>query len=677
MRIRFKLKKGCFQPKSSFGWDRSSLSFLVLFFLFCLYAVLSYFGRLNPNIVGLKSSIGVVAIGFSIGAMFASISKKYLIIYLSLVWLIFNILIITNWWHFQYFRAYYNFQAISFTADSIDGFKSFEALKYKKEAVTLLTITGLMSFLTVFLYNFRSFRTIRSFAAIGVCFFGSIMAISSVEAVSSNLRSKNSFILSPEYLHPVHAFFSPVEKEAVKEVMLKDWLYFKGNNKAVSGPDNYSQTEGNRLTSSSKRYNVITIVIESFKASFVGHYGSSDGLTKNFDKFASENISAQRFYANTNYTVKAESAIFCGIFDHNIRVSIAEHSGSKNLNCIPAHLKKFGYTSWYFHGNRSGFYNRQAYMKEMGFENLYFHADNSDYKEDGREYLGWGISDEDMFEIMLEKLQDTQQPFFANLMTLTNHYPFNSELPIETPFKNTVGGGSLSDHELYQNYKNTIFYSDYAFGQFWKQFKKSSLYSNTIVIVTADHGIWSFPEADKNLPHALLNERFFRMPLAIYHPEIKSPIKISEVSSQVDILPTLMGLLDVEYESEHYIGKDMFKATTRPWAVMMKSGEVFVRQKNQVCYKESTSCGGPHQVCFSSQDPESIAGLEKCDLFSDDPLSATSLAGTLNSRDKIVDRGFSMIGYENGRVFEDKSLLATHKPVHLSRNELERKLIKP
>ena len=197
---------------------------------------------------------------------------------------------------------------------------------------------------------------------------------------------------------------------------------------------------------------------------------------------------------------------------------------------------------------------------------------------------------------MMDSLEsrDEDVPFFAHLTTISNHYPFKWSLPIDKdllPFP-----GKPEENTLIQNYQNAIFYTDYALGKFWERFKSSPLYDNTIVVVLSDHGIWHFENED-NLTLSQKNEKFYRSPLAIYHPFINTPFEFEQISSHLDIMPTVLRLMNKENPERAHMGKDLTRTHDDPWAIMNKGIDHILRKTDYQCFYDIDQCRTNQQDC--------------------------------------------------------------------------------
>ncbi len=160
----------------------------------------------------------------------------------------------------------------------------------------------------------------------------------------------------------------------------------------------------------------------------------------------------------------------------------------------------------------------------------------------------WGVCDEDMYnkaiKIMNAEAKENK-PFFNHIMTVSNHRPFtypDNKIDIPGNIKSRDGG---------------VKYTDYALRQFFKQAEKQPWYKNTVFVIVADHCASSAGKTELPLDK-------YRIPALIYTPGAK-PEKFNKLMSQIDVMPTLFGLLNFDYHSK-FFGCDVLKTDYQPRA---------------------------------------------------------------------------------------------------------------
>lgn len=543
------------------------------------------------------------------------------------------LLVFANWWHYQYFQSYFNYQSLALSSESPESLLSLSEFAYKTPALILISVSGLFLYLSIRYYHRPSFHwptmLLVLFGLGGAAVASGTVVYNSV----ANYRALNMLTLSPAYFSPIHAFFISLDSN---EQLLESEQRAAADFAVMNTP-----LDGAAVSPAAADYNVIVIMLESVRASTIGVYNGKPSLTPNLDAFAKRHIYARNFYANTNFTVKAETAIWCGVMDHNAKPPLSKYSDQLSLNCLPKLLNEKGYSTRFYHGYQSDFYSRDRFLPKVGFRHQYFHADAV---PDETRRIGWGIADEAMYSLMLDDLSTVTAPFFAHITTLSSHYPFKWEWPQPQVAPKPGNDGEA----LFGNYQRAVQYEDYAFGQFWDKFRRSPLAKNTIVVVTADHGVWTFAGDMDMSNQVLLDEQFFRMPLMIYHPGVTESVEIEQVSSQLDIAPTLAAMLGLSGES--FVGKNMLAAVEQPWALMMKSGQLTVRVDDTLCRIRDRSCAGLHQECVAHQFGElfleKFTDMQQCYRLHGDLLREGRYLEVSNA-EPWLQRGFDLINIHN------------------------------
>ncbi|MCY4046439.1 MAG: LTA synthase family protein, partial [Cellvibrionales bacterium] len=258
--------------------------------------------------------------------------------------------------------------------------------------------------------------------------------------------------------------------------------------------------------------NVIVLFLESVRAAETGFLSQQKGTTPNLDRIAQQSLSFSNFYANSSHTVRAEVATLCSVLDMSSGAPLSRRGLAFNTPCLPNILKKQGYRSLWYHGYTSEFYNRDQFHLQLGFDEL---IDQRIIANDKPEAIsiGWGISDKDVLNYAFEDLSKRKAPFFAEILTLTNHFPFDNGFE-------KIAQEREDENLVYNRYLRSIHYTDQALGEFWDNFQQSPLAENTILIILADHGLWMRSKHTEKANAYLRHEMQFKVPLLIWQKGI-------------------------------------------------------------------------------------------------------------------------------------------------------------
>jgi phosphoglycerol transferase MdoB-like AlkP superfamily enzyme len=289
-------------------------------------------------------------------------------------------------------------------------------------------------------------------------------------------------------------------------------------------------------TGKEKRLNVVMIMVESLSSDYIGYFGNQKNLTPNLDDLVDKSLFFTNFYATGTRTTRGLEAVTMSIPPTPGRSIVKRIGRETNQWSLGDVLNKHGYQSYFIYGGRSYFENMNAFFSGNG----YHIVDQNSVASNEIEFANaWGMADGDLYQQALkvaDRSAQIQQPFFLHLMTTSNHRPYTyPDGKIDIP----SGSGRAG----------AIKYTDYAIGEFLHKAQAKPWFKDTIFVILADHQAGS--AGKRSLPI----ERY-HIPLWIYAPEQIQPGKVATLASQIDIPPTLLGLLNMSYKS-FFFGKDI------------------------------------------------------------------------------------------------------------------------
>jgi len=289
------------------------------------------------------------------------------------------------------------------------------------------------------------------------------------------------------------------------------------------------------------KLNVVVIAEESFGAEFVGVLGNDRGLTPEFDALSQQGLLFTNAYATGTRTVRGLEAISAS-FPPIPSESIVKRPGNEGIVTWGEVMSGLGYHTSFLYGGYGTFDNMNAYFGGNGFAL----SDRRDIPDPKFANI-WGVSDEDLFAHAIDYYDARAaegKPFFSIVMSTSNHKPYT--FPEGIPGIQSSGGGRSAG----------VKYADYALGQFFKQARQHPWFANTVFVVVADHGARVYGAAEIPL-HS------YEIPLLIYAPGLIAPQKNDGLISQIDIAPTVMGLLGLEYDAP-FFGVDALREHKEP-----------------------------------------------------------------------------------------------------------------
>jgi phosphoglycerol transferase MdoB-like AlkP superfamily enzyme len=290
--------------------------------------------------------------------------------------------------------------------------------------------------------------------------------------------------------------------------------------------------------SEEKRYNVIFITVESLSGEFMEYLGSKKGkLTPCLDTLVNKSLLFTNFYAVGTRTIWGLEAVALSA-PPKPGQSVIKRPNSENMFSMGQLFKLRGYDLKFVYGGNGYFDNMNYFFENNGYKVV----DKGDLADEEINFSNaWGVCDQDLFSRVIREADQSfnaGKPFLNLAMTTSNHRPF------------TYPEG-LIDIPSGKNREGAVKYCDYAIGEFIRKVSTKPWFNNTLFVIMADHCAGSAGQTE--LPFME-----YQIPLIIYNPEIIQPQRIDKLSGQIYVAPTLLALLNWNYESK-FFGKDILK----------------------------------------------------------------------------------------------------------------------
>jgi phosphoglycerol transferase MdoB-like AlkP superfamily enzyme len=325
--------------------------------------------------------------------------------------------------------------------------------------------------------------------------------------------------------------------------------------------------EGNRI-------NVVLVVLESWSGKDVGALGGRAGVTPVFDELAARGAFFDDFYATGMRTAEGIFSILCSFPNQPVRPIMDRPVVHQvRWRCLSEILGDAGYRSVFIHGRDLGFDHMDDFLGLIRFHHV---IDRSNFgAAPPPANAAWAGYDDEQVMIRADEefaaMRD--QPFLGVIYTLNTHPPFTTpeSFPLLFPPR------TIADRFL-----NSLHYSDHALGRFFARASTQPYFARTIFVIVADH--------------ARTRDRFdFRsqhsIPFLIYAPGRVEPARISAVAGQSDILPTVLGLLELGAPHSSF-GRDLFGSAGEPVALSV-TGDQVRWQEGRFLYQDRLGHGDP------------------------------------------------------------------------------------
>ena len=317
---------------------------------------------------------------------------------------------------------------------------------------------------------------------------------------------------------------------------------------------NATPTRKNNYTGLLKDYNLITICAESFCPWFI-----SEELTPTLYKLSHTGILFENYYGTfQSVTTNGEYTMCMGLYPDMSRTKTDSSFNVAGTNylpfCLGNALTEKGYQTWGYHDYIGDFYNRNITHANMGYD---FKAADSGLNVK----IDWPSSDLEMIEASVNDYINSKEPFHAYYMTFSGHYQYNWDNAMSA--KNKAAVEDLPYSEPVKAYIACNLELEYALQYLMQQLEAAGIADKTCIVLTNDHYPYGLTEEEYNeLAGQTLDTKFekYRNSFICYVPGLPENIVVDEYCSTADILPTLLNLFGVEYDSRLLAGTDVLSS---------------------------------------------------------------------------------------------------------------------
>lgn len=317
---------------------------------------------------------------------------------------------------------------------------------------------------------------------------------------------------------------------------------------------NETPTKQNKYTGMFKDKNLIVITAEAFSPIAV-----NKALTPTLYKLVNQGFTFTNFYSPIYY-VSTSDGEYVSLTSLLPKESVwSFYKSSKNyLPYVYGNVfKNLGYETYAFHDGQYKYYDRNLSHPNMGYK--YMACGN------GLEKLmnckKWPQSDLEMINATFD-MYSNEEKFVAYYMSISGHLEYNfygnnmanknKALVADTEYSDKIKAYIACQIEL-----------DKALEELINKLKEKDILDDTVIVLSADHYPYGLTNDDINSVTPLEDAKFdiHKNNLIIWSNTMKKNIKIDKIAESLDILPTILNLFGINYDSRLLIGKDILSDT--------------------------------------------------------------------------------------------------------------------
>lgn len=314
-----------------------------------------------------------------------------------------------------------------------------------------------------------------------------------------------------------YEFFPEPERAAIFEPL-------RGDLPAGIGTDTLLRT---------RRPNVVLFLVESFGRSTVDERVGGEPVAPEFQRLKGEGVYFDNLFANSFRTDRGTVAVLSG-FPAQTKISVMKLPvKSQRLPSIARSLRREGYATSFYYGGDLNFTNTASYLYGTGFDRLTWQKDLHFDAPTSK----WGYADDVVIDAFTDHVlaeAASQRPFFAAMLTLSSHEPF------DVPF------AKFDDPML-----NAMAFTDACLGRFVERVRQTPVWNDLLVILIADH---AYP-----YPYGIANSDALRhrIPMLWLGGAVRRPAVVETYGSQSDLAATLLAQLGIAH-GDFLFSRDLF-----------------------------------------------------------------------------------------------------------------------
>lgn len=420
------------------------------------------------------------------------------------------------------------------------------------------------------------------------------------DSMNEILQARNMGILNYE----VYAAFASSKDEPIdaSAITPAEIAKRKGIEAAPASPAYWGAAKGK---------NVLVIQLEAFQNFLLGLKLDGTEITPNLNKLMQGSLYFPRFFQQVGQgnTADAEFVVNTSFYVPPHGAASQEYA-DKELPSMPKTLEANGYETATFHTNSIEFWNRKELYKALGWKSTFDKAYFGD-----EDTVMFAASDEVLYRKTSEelgKIQATGKPFYAQVISMSAHHPFNlperkHKMKLPERFEDTLVG----DYIRAQNY------ADWALGQFIDELKKDGVWDNTLVVVYGDHQglpIYSLTSNEKSLMEEDVYHREYgvqdmmNIPLMLKLPGASPEARqVLQVGGQSDIFPTVANLAGISLANHVHFGQDLLNTNRNvlPERYYLPSGS-FINDTDVFVPGKGFEDGTLHKIGGGDSDKKNV-----------------------------------------------------------------------
>lgn len=501
--------------------------------------------------------------------------KKIRIIVYSILVVLSNIIVYIEYLHFSILKRFFTFSDILLAKEGSDYFL-YAISKTSYKIILVILVSLICMSITIFIMNKTSDFKKNKIYYIGLILISIVLVSSTrVLAVYKLGDSVDSLTWRASY-RPKNVYIDfnnqnkSLEVSGIYELLFRSsYLYIKDNyflnrNKIIESiNEEIESNESNMVMSSSdssnnyygvlKGKNVIYILMESIDTWLV-----DEEVMPTLYSLEKKGLNFTNRYSPSfggGETINSEFAMNTGLYAVENSKAIYNYDKNTFSESLANKLKENGYSAVSIHTNSGSFYNRTYFHQALGYDIHYALDDMNNINHTDYNYYNDSslVKNDEVYDLIVR-----DEPFLTFITTYSAHIPYDStnDRCVDNPYNLAVDG-----NEELSCIRNLAHETDEMLRILIERLEEDGLLEDTVLVLATDHYTYGYEDQEyieeyKNTDSEYLLQN---VPLIIYNPSLEHN-DIDTLMDTADILPTLLNMLGIDYNSNYYTGTDVFSS---------------------------------------------------------------------------------------------------------------------
>jgi phosphoglycerol transferase MdoB-like AlkP superfamily enzyme len=320
--------------------------------------------------------------------------------------------------------------------------------------------------------------------------------------------------------------------------------------------NNYPDKIGPLFETSKEKPNIVIVIVESLAGRVCGPNADLGSFTPFLDSLITKSLFWGNFLSTSERTVNALPSSLASL-PYGKEGFMALADKMPRFESLIDVMKNSGYQVNFFYGGDARFDNMKFFLEKQKVDNI-----SEGTFKDKETPISWGKTDGALFHQSFNELDSVgKSPRLDIYLTLSMHGPFELtnkeyyENQVESYYeKYKISREKRKDYNKVKDYLASVVYTDDMLRNFFNEYRKRAEFGNTIFLIYGDH-------AHSNIS---IDDRIskYHIPLIIYSPLLKESRSFKAVSTQLDIVPSLLAFLQSRYNfavpaEVHWLGSGL------------------------------------------------------------------------------------------------------------------------